>query len=250
MVNGRFSRYYSTCSKIHLLNPLCKVLALIIFVIMVLMASSLRVVLSLFLISIYVMVISHVPYKFYFKPLWSMKVLFVFIFLINLLFGVNIYSSIVMIGKVCLIVVYSSVLLFTTTTNELALGFDSLLRPLCFFKLPVSKISMAIALSINFIPSLFLETNKILKSQKSRGFDYSRGSFKDKVVGIKSILIPMFVLSMRRADMVSDAMEIKQFSFNCDRSSIRGFYWRFNDAYMIMCHLIIFTLVLVKEVVL
>lgn len=250
MVSGNFSRYYNTYSKIHLLNPLCKILSSIIFMIMVFMASNLRVILCLFLILLYIIIISNVPLKNYIKPLFSMKILFVFIFLLNLIFGVSLYSSIVMISKVCLFLIYFSILLFTTTTNELAAGFSSFLSPLSMFGVSVSKVSMTIALSINFIPTLFLEANKILKSQKSRGFDYNSGGFKSKLIGIRSIFIPMFISSIRRLDNVSDALEMKQFSFNRDRSCIKGFGWNFNDVYVILCHLIIFTLVLVKEVVL
>lgn len=249
MLNGDFSRYYNTSSEIHMLNPLCKNLALIIFFIMVVMGSSTKVMLSLLLILTFIIVISNVPFKYYFKPIFGMKFLLLFILIINLLFGVSFYSSIVMVSKICLIVMYSSVLLFTTTTNELAFGFASLLRPLSLLGFPVSKVSMAIALAINFIPSLFFSSNKIMKSQTSRGFNYKKGSFKDRIVGIKSIFIPMFISSIKRADRVADAMEVKHFSFDRDRSDIKGFRWRFNDSYMITCHLIVLVLVLVKEVV-
>jgi len=179
-----------------------------------------------------------------------MKVLLIFVFLVNFLFGVDVYSSFIMVGRVCLVVMYSSVLLFTTTTNELAFGFSSLLRPLVIFGVPVYKISMAIALSINFVPSLFLESNKIIKSQTSRGFDYRSGSFKDKVLGIRSVVIPMFVLAFKRADCVSDIMEVRQFSFNKDRSDLNGIRWHVGDIYMIACHLLVLVFVLIKEVVL
>lgn len=250
MLNGDFSKYYNTHSKIHVLNPLCKILALIIFVVMVLICSNISVICALSLILVFVMTLSDVPFKKYFKPLLGMRILFIFIILVNLLFHVSVYSSFIMICKICLIVLYSSVLLFTTTTNELAFGFSSLFRPLSIFNFPVSKVSMAIALSINFIPSLFLQSNKILKSQMSRGFNYNKSSFKDRIVAIRSIVIPMFVLSIKRADSISDAMEVKQFNFDRDRSNLKVGGWHFSDVYMLVCHLMIFVLVLVKEVVL
>lgn len=249
MLNGDFSRYYNTYSIVHLLNPLCKILASLIYVLMVVMSSNMVVILALFLILLIVINISNVPIKFYFRPLLSMKVLFLFIIIINLIFGVSFYNSLIMIFKTCLIIIYSSLLLFTTTTNDLSLGIASLLRPLNVFSFPVSKISMAISLALNFIPILVLQSNKIIKSQTSRGFDYYNGNFKQKFLAIKSIIIPMFVLSMKRADEVANAMEIKQFDFNNKRSSLRGFKWHFEDLYMLVSHLIIFVFVLVKEVI-
>ncbi len=249
MRSGSFSGYYNIDSPIHKLNPLCKILASIVFLVMVLISSRIKVIISLFLILSFIITISNVPFKYYVKPILGMKILFIFLFIINIIFGVSVYNSFVMISKIILVVIYSSVLLFTTTTNSLAYGISSFLRPLNFIGFPVSKISMAIALSLNFIPTMFDSSNKIMKSQMSRGFNYKEGSFKDRIVGIKSIFIPMFVSSIKRADAVSDTMEVKNFSFDGDRSDIIDYRWRFNDFYMIASHLALFVLVLIKEVV-
>lgn len=250
MRNGSFSRYYNTNSIIHMINPLCKILALFLFFIMTMFGSCIRVMCGLSIILLFIMVLSLIPLNKYLFSIYSMKILLLFIFIINILFGVSFYSSFVMVCRVCLLVLYSSVLLYTTTTNELALGFSSFLRPLGIFGFPVSKVSMAIALSLNFVPILFTESNKIIRSQSSRGFNYKNGSFKDKIVGLKSIVIPMFVLAFKRADSVSDAMEVKQFSFESNRSSVKGVRWHAGDFYMIGCHLLVLVFVLIKEVVL
>ena len=109
---------------------------------------------------------------------------------------------------------------------------------------------MTIALSLNFVPILFMEFSKIIKSQTSRGFNYRNGFFKDKVVGLKNVFIPTFVLSMKRVRSISDALEVKQFSFDSNRSSINGIRWHISDFYMIGCHLLVLVFVLIKEVVL
>lgn len=248
MVSGSYLRYYNTYSKIHLLNPLCKILSSIIFLIMVFMASNFRVIICLFLVLLYIVFISNVPLKYYIKPLLNIKVLFIILLLINMILGVSFYNCIIIISKICFIFIYFNILLFTTTTNELVFGFSSFLRPLCFFGIPVSKISKFMALSINFIPFLIFEFNRILKSCKSRGFDYNNSSFKGKILGFKSVLIPMFVSSFRKVRSVNAAMDVKH--FDCERSCVKGFGWHLNDAYVILCHLVVFTFVLVKEVVL
>lgn len=249
MRSGRFSRYYNTSSLIHMLNPLCKILAMLVFLLMVFISSSIKVIIALSLILFFLMTVSNVPFSKYFSSIYSMKVLLVFIIILNFLLKVSFYVSIVMVSKICLVVLYSSVLMFTTTTNELAYGISSLLRPLEFFGINVTKISMAIALSLNFIPSLFMSSNKILKSQMSRGFDYNSNSFRDRILAIRTVFIPMFVSSIKRADSVSEAMEVKNFNFENKRSNISDCRWHFCDFYMIVCHLIVLVMVLVKEVV-
>lgn len=245
-----FSKYFNTHSLIHSLNPLTKILSLMIFVLMISLCSSFSEIVSLFIILLFIIEFSGVSFRHYFKPIWSMKILFIFILIINFFCHISFISSVIMICKVSMIVMYSCCLLFTTTTNELAFGFFLLLRPLTFFHIPVSKISMAISLSLNFIPIMFSETNKILKSQKSRGFNYDNVSFRNKVLGIKSIFIPMFVNSMKRADRVSDAFIVKQYNFYGERSSVIDASFKLSDSYIICCHIIILSFVLIKEVVL
>lgn len=248
MLNN-FSRYYNTNSYIHSLNPLCKILACLIFVFMTFLSNNFVVLFSLFIILIFLVCLSNVPYSFYFKSIYGMKILFLMIILINLLFGVSFVFSIIMVFKIVLIVLYSSCLIMTSTTNDIAYGFTCLLKPLSFFGFPVSKVSMAIALSLNFIPILFDTSNKIIKSQKSRGFNYNNGSLKDKILGIKTIFIPMFVLSIKKADSISDMMEVRCFSFNNNRSNIKYLGFSFNDFCMIFSHVVVFVFVLIKEVV-
>ena len=243
-----FSRYYNTVSYMHSLNPLTKILASLIYILMVCLSSCFSVLFSLFLILIFIIVLSNIPITNFLKPIYSMKVLLLFILVINLICGLSIYDSLIIFFKVILIVIYSSFLIYTTTTRDLANGFCSLLFPLSIFNVPIKKISMAIALSLSFIPGMFSETNKIIKSQMCRGFNYKDGNFKDKILGIKSIFVPMFVMAFRRADRVSDILEINNFSFN--NNNIKGFRWCVIDSYMILCHLTIFVFVLIKEVVL
>jgi len=249
MRSGNFSRYYNISSVIHSLNPLCKILALLLFVIMSIMASNIREMCCLFIVLVFIISLSNVSIIKYIRPIYSMRFLFILVFIINILFGVSVYDSFIIICRICLVVMYSSVLLFTTTTNGIAYGFSSLFRPLGVFGFPVYRVSMAIALSLNFVPNLFFESNRIIKSQISRGLNYNGGSLFDRIVIIKNVFIPMFVNSIKRSYRISDAMKVKSFGFNCDRSSIKSFRWSISDFYMITCHLMVFVFVLIREVV-
>ena len=68
---------------------------------------------------------------------------------------------------------------------------------------------MMISIALRFIPTLFNETNKILKAQASRGVDFNEGKFMEQVKQIVSLLIPMFVISIKRAEDLADAMEAR-----------------------------------------
>ena len=238
MRNGNFSRYYNVDSPIHKLNPLCKILALVIFLVMVFMCSRIKVVVSLFLILMFIITISDVPFKHYFDVVYYIRFLIIILFLICLFFGFH--NSCVIVGKFVMIVLYFSVLLFTTTTTSLIYGFSLLFRPLSVFHFPVCKVSMFVSLFLNFIPSLFISFDKIFRSWISRGF----------VSCNFSVCKSIFLSSFRRFCCSYKLMKVRNFNFLSDRNSINSYSWRFNDFYMISCHMILFVLILVKEVIL
>lgn len=245
MRNGSFSRYYNVSSIIHSLNPLCKILALMLFIFMAIMASNIREMCCLFIILIFIIGFSNVSIINYFKSIYSVRILLFFVFIISLLFSGSVYNSFIVCCRICLIILYFSVLLFTTTTNGIAYGFSSLFRPLGLFGFPVTRISIIIALGLNFFPSLFLESDRIGKSQVSRGFNYNECSFFDRL----KFFISMFICSIRRFNGVNDVMSVRNFGFNVDSSSISSFKWNVNDFYMIFGHMMVFVFVLIKEVV-
>ena len=60
MRNGSFSRYYNVSSIIHSLNPLCKILALMLFIFMAIIASNIREMCCLFIILIFIIGFSNI----------------------------------------------------------------------------------------------------------------------------------------------------------------------------------------------
>ena len=68
---------------------------------------------------------------------------------------------------------------------------------------------MMLSIALRFIPTLFNETEKILKAQASRGVDFKESSLGKQIIQIVSLLIPMFVISIKRASDLADAMEAR-----------------------------------------
>ena len=99
-------------------------------------------------------------------------------------------------------------------------GLEWVLSPLKLIKIPVSVLSMTISLTLRFIPTLYEETRKIMNAQASRGVDFQEGKLKDKVTQIISLLVPMFVISFKRADDLSNAMEARGYVIDGKRTRI------------------------------
>ena len=184
----------------------------------------------------------------YLKSLGKMKIFLIFIFIINVIFGVNIVTNILMVIKIVLLVNYSSVLTLTTSPTEITYGLEMFLKPLNKLHIPVNKVSLSISLALRFVPTIFDEATKILKSQASRGVDYYNSDLKGKIEAIKTMIIPMFNLSLKRADILADAMEVRLFSFDRTRTNYRINKWGKFDTISIIIHGVLFIVILISEV--
>ena len=83
------------------------------------------------------------------------------------------------------------------------------------------------------------KSNKILKAQASRGVDFNDGKFKEKVMQIVSLLVPMFVISYKKAEDLANAMEARAYIPGEDRTRIYELKYRVVD-YLVYIFLLLF----------
>lgn len=232
-------RYYPLKSHIHLLNAISKIICVLLFTLTTLINDSLLYGIFLLGISSTVIYLTNVPVKLYLKSLSKMKIFLIFIFLINILFRIDLATNILMIIKIVLVISYSSVLMLTTKPSEITNGLEKILKPLNKLNINTTKISLSISLALSFVPTIFDQANKILKSQASRGSDYKSLNLKNKIIAIKSIVFPMINLSLKKADNLADTMEVRLFSFGGERTSYKATKWTDFDSIAVLIHVIL-----------
>ncbi|MDD2435041.1 MAG: energy-coupling factor transporter transmembrane protein EcfT [Bacilli bacterium] len=247
--NIMIGRYYPVNSKIHGMHPLSKIICTLLFITMTFMTESIELNFFLAGITFLMMIMSHVPLTIYFKAINSLKVLIIFIVIINLIFMSTLDIVVIMILRLILIVIYTSILTLSTPPNEITYGLELLLSPLKLIGVPVNKTALSISLALKFIPTIIDQGNKILKSQSSRGIDYNNSKFKGKFMAVKAMLFPMFVLTLKRADQLADIMEVRLYNINDKRTNFRINKWHFFDTYLVMIHLTLLIFIVVSEVV-
>jgi energy-coupling factor transport system permease protein len=86
-----------------------------------------------------------------------------------------------------------------------------------------------LSLSLRFIPTLVQETNKIIKAQASRGVDFAEASFRQKINQIISLLVPLFIVSFRKADDLANAMEARGYIMDAKRTSVDVLKFKLSD---------------------
>ena len=131
--------------------------------------------------------------------------------------------------RIVIMIGITSLLTLSTMTTDINNGIESVLSPLKLIKVPVGVFSMLISLTLRFIPTLLEESKKIMNAQASRGVDFQEGSLKEKVKQIISLLIPMFVISFKRAEDLSNAMEARGYIIGEKRTKLDELKLRWRD---------------------
>ena len=112
-------------------------------------------------------------------------------------------------SRLLLLVVATTLLMFTTSPVELTDGLERLLRPFQRVGIPAHELAMMMTIALRFIPTLIEETDKIMKAQMARGAEFSRGSLARRARAFVPLLVPLFVSAFRRADALALAMEAR-----------------------------------------
>lgn len=137
------------------------------------------------------------------------------------------------------VIILTSLLTFTTMTTDLNYGIEALLKPLKIVKVPVDMIAMMLSLTLRYIPTLLIETEKIMKAQASRGVDFKESTFKEKISQVISLLIPVFVISFKRSEDLGNAMEVRGYVIGQKRTRIDEYIISLKDILTMIISIII-----------
>ena len=248
MYNFHINKYYNIDSIIHKLNPLCKIISILIFTFLVLFTNNIILLIILLLFTFILLYISHIPINVYLMGMKGMLFFCIFVFLINLLFGgfLSAFNSII---KLLLFVLYSHLLLYTTKPNDMTLGLRKFLSPLKVIGLDSNSIALTISLAIRFIPTIFKEGYRVYKSQVSRGLNFS-GNLPTKCDKLISIVIPVFNLSLKRTDDLSFVLDTKLYNPNKNRTEYNDKGFSILDENYILVHVLLIFICILIEVAL
>jgi energy-coupling factor transport system permease protein len=160
----------------------------------------------------------------------------------------GLYLALKIVIRIITLILLSSLLTLTTKPADLNTGMERLAKPLKHIGIKVSILSMMISIALRFIPTLINEAGRILKAQASRGIDFKEGKFTQKVTQIISLLVPMFVISYRRAYELADAMEARGYIPDAERTSISLLKYKARDYLTILFILAFFATIVVLKV--
>ncbi len=151
-----------------------------------------------------------------------------------MIYSDGLYRTGFLLFRIMIVIILSSMLTFTTMTTDLNNGLEAVMKPLEWVKFPVAELSMMLSLTLRFIPTLLEETQKIMKAQASRGVEFSESSFKKKISQMISLLIPIFIISFKRAEDLANAMESRGYVIGEKRTKIDVMSIKYLDIFTVI----------------
>lgn len=216
-------QYFPGNSLIHRLDPRTKILATLLYIGIIFLADGFLSYGILTAFAFFVIFLSRLPLMMVLRSLKPIMLIIV------LTMGIHMFTSpgetvlftwkfltvteeglalgIKMALRLMLLLLFSSVLTFTTSPIVLTDGIENLLRPFKRIGVPAHELAMMMTIALRFIPTLLEETDRIMKAQTARGADFSSGNLLQRIKNMLPLLVPLFISAFRRAEELAVAME-------------------------------------------
>lgn len=229
-------QYFPGTSVVHRTDPRLKLVLVIAMIVTLFLASGpvSYALLALYILS--VIKISGIQPKMVVRGLKPVVFIVAFTALLNLFYtpGTELWSfgilhitdqgirvAILMVVRILLLIIGTSMLTYTTSPIELTDGLEMLLSPFKKVHLPVHELAMMMSIALRFIPTLIEETEKIIAAQKARGADFESGNLVQRARAMVPILVPLFISAFRRADELAIAMECRLYRGDVGRTRMK-----------------------------
>lgn len=218
------SQFLSNKSLIHSLDPRTKILSLVFLIVATFFVNELWGYLWIFSYLIALIVLAKIPFTYMLKwirSIWFLIFIGAFFQLFTnqgkVVFEIGsfmitdngIWMAIYISVRLVIVILLAAVLTLTTSPISLTNGLEKLLN--MFFIPPriSHEFSMTIAIALRFIPTISEEAERIIKAQMARGVKFEEKSLVKKIRSLLSIIIPLLLSSLRRAEELAIAMEAR-----------------------------------------
>ena len=196
-----FGQYAHKDSIMHKLDPRIKIFAVVLLSTMAFLLETYYkfAIFSLFVLVL--IIISQINFSSLIRNLRPFFFIFAFILLMYIFFSRNqLDQGIRTIWKFVLFIIIASILTFTTTITSMVTAIEKLTAPLKLIKFNPRTIALLIALTIRFVPALFLYADRIKDARLARLWSLKNPKH------IKLLFLPLLDRIFKSASTLSDAM--------------------------------------------
>jgi len=256
-------RYIPTDSFIHRLDSRAKLLATIFYLIILFFANNwiTFMILTLFVgVGIF---LSGISFSYFLRGVRPMIWLITFTALLQAFFtpGSTMYfqygilyvskegliNGLFIFLRFVLIMFISTLLTLSTEALDLTDAIEYFLKPLKVFKLPIHEMTLMLALSLRFVPTMVDEAEVIMNAQKARGVSFNEGPMMQRLKNLVPLFIPLFISSYDRAPQLATAMEARGYHGGENRTKYRELSWSKSDTTVMLSFLVLFCIIYILK---
>ena len=227
-------QYYAEKSVIHSLDPRTKLAGTLVYIVVLFLIKNPWWYLVMLAGIMLLYKLAHIPYSYLLKGVRGIVVLLVFTLLFRMvltpgtavahiwIFTVTregIVKAVSLSSRIALMITGASLLSYTSTPRELADGLEKAFSFLEKVKIPVHEMAVIVMIAFRFIPIMIEEMNALMDAQAARGVEFEKCSVLKKCKNVFSLLVPLFLSTLRRASDLAMAMEAR--GYNGEKPSSR-----------------------------
>ncbi|MBE3595383.1 MAG: energy-coupling factor transporter transmembrane protein EcfT [Candidatus Carbobacillus altaicus] len=243
-------RYIPHASFVHDLDPRTKLLSTVAIAVWVFLATTAGMLFFIWIVLGLALFASRISWRYFIKSLYPVIWVLVLLAIVQIVleqrgetvwtYGVihitdqGLIGALFLVMRLVALFAASALLTLTTSPLQLARGLESLLAPLKCLGIPIYAFSLMLTIALRFIPTMLDELLLIMKAQMARGADFTSKRLRVRLEALLTLIIPLFVLSFRRADRLALAMEARGYDPSREPTSWRVLTFRWKDRLVLL----------------
>lgn len=237
-------QYYAEESVIHRLDPRTKMAGVLVYIVILFLVQNPFWYIGCLAVILILYRLARIPYFYLMKGLRGILLLLVFTFFFRLIstpgteiahfwiFTITregIYKAIRMTARIALMIVGASLLSYTSTPRKMADGLEKAFSFLEKVKVPIHDMAVIVMIAFRFIPIMLEEMNILMDAQAARGVEFEKCSVFRKCKNVGSLLMPLFLSTVRRASDLAMAMEARGYTGEHETSRMNPLIYKKED---------------------
>lgn len=187
-------------SRLHTMKPGCKILGLAISGSLLFAVDNILFSIAFLAVTLALYAAAGLPLRRAWAQIRPVIWIFVLIMIAQALFN-SWWAGLFVIIRFAVLLMLAGLLTLTTRSSEMIDGIEAGLRPLSRLGLRTRGISLAISLTLRFIPVLASVVREVREAQYARGLERN----------ILALTIPAIVRTLKMSEDISDAIDARGF---------------------------------------
>ena len=231
-------QYTRQDSIIHRLDPRAKLFMSVVTATVSLLFLEILPLLVILIILIPLLIAAK-SFKRWLRSMRGLSILLVFILVFNTLLSPApnpLNHSIALTLRLVALMTSFSLFFLTVHPDELS---QALIQMRVRF-----EFAFAMSMAMRYVPTLAQEAYAIMDAQKARGVELDKGNPLKRIRNIVPIIVPLIIVSIRRALSIAESMESRGFGASSHRTYMNKLFFRKRDWGVVFLSLLVLLVVI------